>query len=74
MELIADKVSKQTQFKMHWNMVQGCSGSVKGSGKLNLDPNLYQSIPNHAYGVKESFSTLKKYLGAIFMAEKGGDF
>jgi len=29
---------------MHWKMVQGCIGSVKNSGKVNLGPNLYKTI------------------------------
>jgi len=29
---------------MHWKMVQGCIGSVKNSGEVNLAPNLYETI------------------------------
>jgi len=29
---------------MHWKKAQGCIRSVKNSGKLNLDPHLYQTL------------------------------
>jgi len=58
--------------EIHWKMVQGCIGSVKSSGKLNLDRNVYQTILPYGFWVKKSISAFENYVGAIFRGKRGG--